>query len=82
LADESAINQVSQQKGKNRKVAPITVPLETIETAKKLFHQQLSNAELRATPRTYSEIASVADITKIEARCPHFRRFIDKVRAR
>jgi hypothetical protein len=81
LADENAINQVSQQMGKNRKIGAVTIQLESHRDAKELFQEQLSKADLRATARVYQEIAGAADIARIAARCPHFQQFFDKVRA-
>jgi hypothetical protein len=81
LADENAVNQVSQQRGKNKKVAAVTFDLETHKEAKELFHKQLSKADLRATAPVYKEIASFSDIARISARCPNFRQFANKIRA-
>ncbi len=81
LADENAINQVSAQRGKNRRVPSVTIQLESHKDAKELFVERLSGAKLPADPKVYREIASVADIDRIAARCPHFQRFVEKVRA-
>ncbi len=81
LADEDAITQVSQQRGKNKRVAAVTIDLESRKGAKELFRKRLSEADLLATTQVYQEIASVADIERIAAHCPHFRQFMDKVRA-
>lgn len=81
LADENAISQVSQQRGKNKRVTAIRTDLESHKEAKELFHRQLSKADLRATALVYKEIASFADIARISARCPNFRQFVDKIRA-
>src|SRR6266852_4248781 len=56
LADENAINQASQQRGKNKRVTAVTIDLESNKGAKELFQKQLSRADLPATPRVYQEI--------------------------
>jgi len=81
LADENAINQVSQQRKKNKQVAAVTIDLESHEGAKELFQKQLSRADLLATVQVYQEVASFADVARITARCPHFQQFVEKVRA-
>jgi hypothetical protein len=81
LADENAINQVSHRRGKNGHVGPVEFQFETDNGAKIRFLEQLTNAELRATPQVYKEIADVADIARIAARCPSFRRFTTRVLA-
>ena len=81
LADENAINQVSQQREKNKQVAAVTIDLESHEGAKELFQKQLSRADLLATVQVYQEVASFADVARITARCPHFQQFVEKVRA-
>jgi hypothetical protein len=81
LADENAVSQVSQRRGKNKKVAAVTIDLESHKEARELFQKQLSKADLRATAPVYKEIASFVDIARISALCPNFRRFVDKIRA-
>jgi hypothetical protein len=81
LADENAVNQVSQNRGKGKRVSAIKVDLESHKEAKELFNRQLTLADLRATAPVYKEIASFADIARISARCPNFRQFVDKIRA-
>lgn len=81
LADENAINRVSQQRGKNKQVGAVTIQFESHRDAKELFQKVLSNADLPADARVYKEIAAAADIGRIAARCPSFEQFADKVRA-
>lgn len=81
LADEDAVNQVSQRRGKNKRVAALTIEFESYRDAKKFFQKVLSNADLPADPRVYQEIAAAADIGRIAARCPSFQQFAGKVRA-
>ena len=81
LADENAINQVSQHRGKNKQVGSVEFQFETDNSAKNRFLEQLSKASLPATPQVYKQIADVADISRIAARCPSFQQFIRRVRA-
>lgn len=81
LADENAINQASQARGKNRHLGPANIQFETYRDAKELFQRRLSEAKLPDTPQVYKEIASFVDIHRIGARCPLFQQFINKVRA-
>jgi len=81
LADENAMNQVSQARGKNKHLGPVNIPFETYRDAKELFQKRLSEAELPDTPQVYKEIASFADIQRIALRCPSFQQFIRKVHA-
>ena len=81
LADETAINRVSQLRGKNRQVGAVTVQLEFRRDAKELFQKVLSHADLPADAQVYKEIAAATDIGRIAARCPSFQQFVDKVRA-
>ena len=81
LADETAINRVSQLRGKNKQVGAVTVQLEFRRDAKELFQRVLSYADLPADAQVYKEIAAATDIGRIAARCPSFQQFVDKVRA-
>ncbi len=81
LADENAINRLSQLRGKNKQVAAVTIQLESQRDAKELFHKVLSRADLPADAQVYKEIAAAADIGRIATRCPSFQEFADKVRA-
>ena len=81
LADENAINRLSQLRGKNKQVAAVTIRLESHRDAKELFHKVLSRADLPADAQVYKEIAAAADIGRIATRCPSFQEFADKVRA-
>jgi hypothetical protein len=81
LADENAINQVSQRRGKNRQVGPVEFQFEADNGAKNRFLGQLLKASLPATPQVYKEIADIADIARIAACCPSFREFTRRVRA-
>ena len=82
LADENAVNQTSQRRGKNKKVRAVTIQLESHKDAKELFQKILSEAGLPADPQVYKEIARLADTARITARCPHSQEFVEKVRGR
>jgi hypothetical protein len=79
LADEDAINRVSQLRGKNKQVGRVNIQLEAHRDAKELFQKVLSRAGLPADARVYRQIASVADVGRIAARCPSFQYFVGKV---
>jgi hypothetical protein len=79
LADENAMSKASQHRGKNKRLAPANIPLETYRGAKELFQRRLSEAGLPDTPQVYKEIGSYADIERIATRCPRFKLFIKKV---
>jgi hypothetical protein len=81
LADENAINQVSQMRGKKKKIGAVTIQFERYRNAKELFQKELWKLGLPVTARVYQEIAIAADVERIAARCPHFSQFVDKVRA-
>lgn len=81
LADEEAISQVARNRGKQRSVSKVTIPLESHRDAQELFRRILSKADLPADPEVYREIASTASVERIAARCPHFQQFVDRVRA-
>ena len=80
LADESAMTNASQHRGKNRHMGPVNIQFEAYRDAKELFRRRLSEAGLPDTPLVYKEIASYADIDRIATRCPRFKEFIKKVR--
>jgi hypothetical protein len=80
LVDENAINQVSRQRGKNKQVEPVQFQFES-ETAKKLFHTELSKADLRPVPDVYKEVATCMDLKRTAALCPSFRAFVSRIRA-
>jgi hypothetical protein len=81
LADENAINQVARNRGKQGSVSEVRILLEAHRNAKELLQKVLSKVRLPADPKVYQEIASAASIERIEARCPYFRQFADRVRA-
>jgi len=81
LADENAINEVSQRRGKSGHVGPVEFQFETDNSAKVRFQEQLSKASLPTTPQVYKEIAVVADISRMAILCSSFRQFILRVRA-
>ncbi len=81
LADENAVNRMSQQRGKNNLARRVHVQLEAHRDAKELFRRMLSQADLPADPQIYKEVAHHVDIAQIERRCPSFARFAEKVRA-
>lgn len=81
LADEDAIPQVAQQRGKVAPAsAPIAVP-ENLKEAKNVLSRRLSAANLPADAKVFAEIAAVSDLAKIVARCPHFQDFVEKTNA-
>jgi len=79
LADESAVDAVARNRGKNASAQPVGDPLEDRRDAKKLFLRMLSQAQLPADPAVYAEVAAAADIDRIKHRCPYFQHFIDCV---
>jgi len=79
LADENAMNQVAQTRGRNKYLAPVNIQFETYRDAKELFQKRLSEAKLPDTPQVYKEIAGFADVQRILASCPLFQQFINKV---
>jgi len=79
LVDENAINQVSQQRGKNNQVEPVRFEFESGK-AKEHFRRQLSKANLRPVPEVYEEIATRMDLERTAAHCPSFRAFVSRVR--
>jgi hypothetical protein len=81
MADEAAINHVAHSRGKRGSVSKVTIPLESHRNAKELFQKVLSKVRLPADPKVYQEIASAANIDRIAAICPHFQRFVERVRA-
>lgn len=81
LTDEGAINDVSQRRGKSRRVPAATIQFESYRNAKELFQKVLSRAALPAIPGIYQEIAAAADLALIAARCPSFQKFVQKVLA-
>jgi len=81
LADEGAVNKVAQQRGKPPSARPVDDPLEGKRDAQALFHRMLSQARLPADPAVYAEVAAVADIDRINRRCPYFQQFVDRVHA-
>lgn len=80
VADEDAINRVSQQRGTNKVVNAIGIQLE-VAKADQLFSQQLSRADLNPVPPVYAGVARSLDIEKVAALCPSFRRFINELRS-
>ena len=81
LADEGAVNRIAQQRAKPPSARPVDDPLEGKRDAQALFHRMLSQARLPADPAVYAEVAAVADIDRINRRCPYFQQFVDRVRA-
>jgi len=81
LADENAINHISQRSGKNKLVEPVNFQFETDNGAKKRFLEQLSKAGMPAIPRIYGEIAEAADLAQVAARCSSFQQFTNRIRA-
>jgi Domain of unknown function (DUF4276) len=79
LADENAMSNASQHRGKNRHMVPANIQFELYRDAKELFQKRLSEAGLPDTPQVYKEIASYADIDRIASQCPRFKLFIKKV---
>jgi hypothetical protein len=80
LADENAINQVARNRGKQAAVSAVTVQLESHRNAKELFQRVLLKVRLPVDPKVYQEIANAACIDRIAAVCPHFQRFVERVR--
>lgn len=80
LADEGAINSVSQARHGLGGLARIPVNLETTRDVDELYRRTLRQVGLQDTEAVMKEIAQLADLTTITRRCPHFRDFITKVR--
>lgn len=81
LADENAVNCVSQNRGKNQRARAVDIELERHRNAKELFFKTLSKAGLPADPQVYKEVAEQVDIERIGRRCPSFALFAAKIRA-
>ena len=81
LADEHAVRKVALSRGRTRSIKAINKPLEEIMDPKPLFLAMLSEAGLPADDKVYEEIASAADLGKIEERCPRFAEFCKHVLA-
>lgn len=81
LADEAAVNQVAQARGKGSRVRAADGPLEGERDAKERFVRMLSQAGLPATAAVYNEVAAATDLTRIAERCPYFQQFMERVHA-
>lgn len=79
LADENAINLVSQKRGGPGGLAPIPGTLETVRNADDVYSKVLSEVGLQNTGEVMKEIAEKADLATIRGRCPRFRDFAAKV---
>lgn len=80
VADENAINHVSQQRGANKVVDAVGIQLEHTK-AKNYFYDRLERAGLDPVLAIYAEVAKSLDIPKVAGLCPSFRRFVEAVRA-
>jgi Domain of unknown function (DUF4276) len=81
LADELAVNTVASSRRQSRSVKPINKQLEEIVDPKTRFWTMLSEAGLLADDKVYEEIATAADLDRIQERCPHFAEFRKHVHA-
>lgn len=81
LADENAVNIVSQQRGKGAAARAVVGSPEDVQDAKELFQHMLWQAGLPADPAVYGEVARAVDMERIRLRCPRFRHFVERVRA-
>jgi hypothetical protein len=79
LADEDAVNQVAQQRGKRTAAKRAHDPLEGKRDGKTLFRRMLSQVQLPATPAVYGEVSKAVDIERIKQRCLYFLRFVECV---
>jgi hypothetical protein len=81
LADEAAVNSVAQMRGKTGRSKRVNIQFESYRNAKELFSKMLSEAKLPDDPTVYQLVANAADIGRIAARCPDFKRFSSKIHA-
>lgn len=81
LADEDAVNQVAQRRGKRPSAQAVRDPLEGKPNAKGMFQRMLSQASLLAVPAVYAEVAAAADMELIRRRCPYFQQFENRIHA-
>lgn len=81
LADEAAVNRVAQRRARPPRAQTIDDPLEGRRDARSLFLRMLSQARLPADPVVYAEVAALADIDRIQTRCPYFAQFVTRVLA-
>ena len=79
LADENAIMRVATKRGKIPPGPMGKLIVETLRDADTILVRRLADASLPADAKVFGEIAAESDRATIEARCPHFRRFADKV---
>ncbi len=81
LADEQALVRVAETRGRRCSVSRVNKQLEDLMDPKVPFLAMLSEAGLPADDKVYEEIASVADLDRIAARCPYFVKFRQHVHA-
>jgi hypothetical protein len=80
LADENAIVRVAQNRGKTPPGPLGNVICETLKDADAILAKRLTEANLPADAKVFSEIATELDQAVLAAKCPHFQRFAEKVR--
>ena len=78
LADESAINAVSQSRG-GKTIARINETLEDIVRPKERLQKVLSEAKLNYSPAVLGEIAAQIDLQQLAYRVRSFERFRQSV---
>lgn len=78
LADETAINAVSQLRG-GKPVSRVNETLEDIVRPKELLQKKLSEAKLNYSPAVLGEIASRIDLEQLAYRVRSFDRFRQSV---
>jgi len=80
LADQNAINEVAQRRGKPHQLGRIEGSLEA-KDADRRFRLALTTVGLPADDTVYSQVAELSNIDVIRQRCPQFRQFEQIVRA-
>lgn len=74
LADEGAISKVTQARS-GKSVTKVNENLESIMQPKERLKRMLSDAKVPYTPEVAREIAKESNLSKIENRCPRFKKF-------
>jgi len=79
LADEAAINFVSNRRGGPGAIRRVEVDLENFREPDQLYRKTLSQAGLQDTEKVMREIAEQARLEVIAQHCPTFRHFTQKL---
>ena len=83
LSDLTAIRNVAGTRSKNTEIElqNIEITSQHSQEDKDVFLRVLAQYGLLTTPRVYTEIANLVDLTAIEKRCTYFREFRRRIRA-